>query len=218
MTKDRDESSTREIILNTALTLFAKSGYQDISMREIAAKAGIRASSIYNHFESKMEILDSLITVVQDHIALTIYKPLESDIDSFRKDPEKFLERNYLASYDLFFSTGMAEIMRVILEGQFVSEKIREFLSDALINKPLSNFTAFFERLSREGYQFNFEPAILAEEYLSFGVARYYRHTLCGNFSMLQKKDEVKAYRRHLHFFAAAAGLQNKPNKGNTDD
>jgi AcrR family transcriptional regulator len=51
---------TREKIINTAILLFSDSGYDNVSMRNIAALVGIKAASIYNHFSSKRDILKSM--------------------------------------------------------------------------------------------------------------------------------------------------------------
>lgn len=63
--------NTEEKILNEALELFSNKGFSASSMREIAKNVDIKASSIYNHFKSKEEILLRLInyyTVSQDMI------------------------------------------------------------------------------------------------------------------------------------------------------
>jgi AcrR family transcriptional regulator len=45
-----------------ATELFAKSGYAAVSMREIAAAAGMQAGSLYNHFPTKQDLLCDLLT------------------------------------------------------------------------------------------------------------------------------------------------------------
>ena len=50
------EDSTRQQILDAAYHLFVEKGFQGSSMRDIADKAGIKAASIYNHFEGKEAI------------------------------------------------------------------------------------------------------------------------------------------------------------------
>lgn len=61
-------TGTKEIIFDAASELFAENGYENVSMREIAAKAGIRASSIYNHFRGKEDILDCVYEYFADYI------------------------------------------------------------------------------------------------------------------------------------------------------
>ena len=44
---------TRKLILNSAEEIFLECGYQEASMRKIAAKAGITPGAIYKHFSNK---------------------------------------------------------------------------------------------------------------------------------------------------------------------
>ena len=48
--------STRQAILAAAYSLFVEQGFRASSMRQIAKRAGISLSGIYNHFESKEDI------------------------------------------------------------------------------------------------------------------------------------------------------------------
>jgi AcrR family transcriptional regulator len=50
-------ASTRERILDVALELFARKGYAETSLREVAAELGITKAALYYHFESKQDIL-----------------------------------------------------------------------------------------------------------------------------------------------------------------
>lgn len=51
---------TKELILRSAMDIFLEAGYQDASMRKIAAKAGITAGAIYKHFSSKEEMFEEI--------------------------------------------------------------------------------------------------------------------------------------------------------------
>ena len=52
---------TKERILETALELFAQSGYLGTSMSDIAGELGITKGALYKHYTSKQEILDSIV-------------------------------------------------------------------------------------------------------------------------------------------------------------
>ncbi|MFW9927375.1 MAG: TetR/AcrR family transcriptional regulator [Candidatus Thorarchaeota archaeon] len=54
------EESTRKQILESAYKLFVERGYRGSSMRDIAEDAGIRAASIYNHFNGKESIFEEV--------------------------------------------------------------------------------------------------------------------------------------------------------------
>jgi AcrR family transcriptional regulator len=51
----------KELIMETALELFAENGFHATSISRIAKKAGISKGLTYNYFKSKQEILDELI-------------------------------------------------------------------------------------------------------------------------------------------------------------
>lgn len=53
--------TTKEKILNEALTLFSEKGYSDVFVGDIAAAVGIKAPSLYKHFKGKQEIFDSCV-------------------------------------------------------------------------------------------------------------------------------------------------------------
>lgn len=51
---------TRATILKSAMEVFLETGYQEASMRKIAARAGITAGAIYKHFSGKEEMFDEI--------------------------------------------------------------------------------------------------------------------------------------------------------------
>ena len=53
-------ASQRQIqIIDTAASLIKKNGFENTSMRDLAAALEIEASSLYNHISSKDEIFES---------------------------------------------------------------------------------------------------------------------------------------------------------------
>jgi AcrR family transcriptional regulator len=50
----------RELIVLAAAKLFREKGYSSTGMRDIAAIVGIEAASLYNHIQSKAEILEEI--------------------------------------------------------------------------------------------------------------------------------------------------------------
>ncbi|MBQ0734539.1 TetR/AcrR family transcriptional regulator [Aquimarina celericrescens] len=56
----KPESRKQEII-NAAAILFKEKGYSAVTMRDLAKAMGIKAASLYNHIQSKQEILSTII-------------------------------------------------------------------------------------------------------------------------------------------------------------
>ncbi len=59
---------TRQRILKTALALVDRSGVDALSMRNVAAKLGVEAMSLYNHVASKDALVEGLVELVLEEI------------------------------------------------------------------------------------------------------------------------------------------------------
>ncbi|MFX1559365.1 MAG: TetR/AcrR family transcriptional regulator [Promethearchaeota archaeon] len=70
------EDSTKKQILKSAYQLFVDRGYRGSSMRDIAKHAGIKASSVYNHFENKEQIFEAVF--IEKHPMFRILEILDS--------------------------------------------------------------------------------------------------------------------------------------------
>ncbi|MCZ7531585.1 MAG: TetR/AcrR family transcriptional regulator [Acidimicrobiia bacterium] len=56
------QQTRRELILDAAIRLFRRSGYEATGIDDIGAAAGITGPGVYRHFSSKQEILDECVT------------------------------------------------------------------------------------------------------------------------------------------------------------
>jgi AcrR family transcriptional regulator len=75
-----ESSDRRQEILEIAAGLFAKRGFDDVSVREIADAAGIMGGSLYHHFASKREIYLEVHSAALSHAAEVVraaYEPLQ---------------------------------------------------------------------------------------------------------------------------------------------
>ena len=54
-------SDTKETILQTALRLFARDGYEAVSVSRIAAELGITKGALYKHYRNKRAVFDSIV-------------------------------------------------------------------------------------------------------------------------------------------------------------
>lgn len=61
---DPQIDSRRQNILNQAANLFGQKGYSATSMKDIAEAIGIQTPSLYNHLQSKQEILQVLLLFI----------------------------------------------------------------------------------------------------------------------------------------------------------
>ena len=75
---------TKEKILFNALEMFSQTGYNTVSIRDIAEAVDIKESSIYYHFKNKQDIFDSIVERYENHIKglMDILNTAVIDMDS----------------------------------------------------------------------------------------------------------------------------------------
>ena len=81
-------SSRKEEIRTQAAALFRKKGYSSTSMRDIAEAVGIKAASIYNHIQSKQDLLEDLLLSMAH-----LFTQGMADIQTTSLSPEEKLEK-----------------------------------------------------------------------------------------------------------------------------
>jgi AcrR family transcriptional regulator len=74
----------KELIMETALELFAENGFHATSISQIAKKAGISKGLAYNYFQSKNEILEEILETCSNEI----YENLDINKDGVLTEEE----------------------------------------------------------------------------------------------------------------------------------
>lgn len=78
----------KDEIIKTAAKLFKEKGYSAVTMRDLASAMGIRAASLYNHINSKQEILKIIIISIAEDFTngmKTIINSDETNIGKLKK-------------------------------------------------------------------------------------------------------------------------------------
>ena len=57
----RKKASKKDLIIRKASAMFREKGFPATSMRDLAEGVGLEAASLYNHIQSKSEILQEII-------------------------------------------------------------------------------------------------------------------------------------------------------------
>lgn len=92
---DEIRKQKKQLILDTALELFAENGFHATTMSKVAKKAGVSKGLAYNYFESKQEILDEIIKSGFD----SIYSHFDLNHDGIlsRDEFEHFIRNSFNA-------------------------------------------------------------------------------------------------------------------------
>lgn len=76
-TRSRGNQS-RTGILSAAARLFRQQGYAAVSLRNIAEEAGLKAGSLYHHFESKERIIEEIINTGVQNVFDNVRQAVEA--------------------------------------------------------------------------------------------------------------------------------------------
>ncbi|HNY22587.1 MAG TPA: TetR/AcrR family transcriptional regulator [Treponemataceae bacterium] len=106
-------------IVAAALKLFAESGYHAVSVRDIAREVGIKDASIYSHFASKDEILETIIERFRVTFDSSIPDVAAFD-DIFRVcAPRSFLQKGFSLFQERLKDKTMAQTYFVLIRERF---------------------------------------------------------------------------------------------------
>lgn len=153
-------------ILLISLELFAKKGYAETSIREIAAKANIRESAIYNHFESKKEIMKELIDIYKSSsVGVKIFT---DDLLDEIANPKNFLKSYTFKLIDYWQEKEDSEFFKIIVTEQ--AKNVGDFpvSLNHLLDDTKKIWTFIFTELQKNDLIRKFNPSLAADIFVSY--------------------------------------------------
>ncbi len=144
----------KEEILIVALHLFARDGYEAVSVSQIAGELNMTKGALYRHYKSKRDIFDCIVQRMeqQDGEQATEY-------DMPQEDKEKMPEKYEAVSFDDFveYSKSMFEywteddfassFRKMLTIEQFRSEEMQNLYQQYLVAGPASYVKDLFESI-----------------------------------------------------------------------
>jgi len=141
--------TTREKIIQEALSLFSTHGYEGTTLAHIAGAVGIKKPSLYNHFSSK----DELFFIISKKVMEELTGVMMTSMNAHQKESVK--DRTYFVltdSIDFIFQEqkGVMYKRLMLFPPSTLSEEIRKVsqAGDAKIDQILKNL---YEQGKREG-------------------------------------------------------------------
>jgi AcrR family transcriptional regulator len=110
---------TRQNILASSRRVFARDGYVDARMSDIAAEAKLSNGGLYRYFESKPDVFAALIADLHEEL----YRASGHTASSFERDPLGAL-REANAGYVAHYYENR-DVMRAFIEAAAVHERFR---------------------------------------------------------------------------------------------
>ncbi len=171
-------SDTKELILDCAIDLFAVKGYEAVSVRDIASEVGIKASSLYKHYENKEAILETIFEQFRDLMQATHQYEVDMLTLPQNMSAVDILKVSFFAFKDLVYQPRLLKITRIINLEQGRNPQVRSFFLQEMIDNPIKDLETTFTAMIRAGLLKAVNPAMLAKTYHANIIASYYIHNL----------------------------------------
>lgn len=161
---------TRNKILEASAALFAGKGYDGVSLYDISSAVGIKESSIYNHFKSKADILE---TLYGDFIHRTHeLRPPESEIDKMLMvmQPEEIF-KTVLYSFGSRAGSMLENTSMIINNEKFKSARAADIYFKYVIKEPSEYYERLINKMAEAGMIKPVDAKAFAEQYNYITVA-----------------------------------------------
>ena len=187
--------STKEKILDSALTLFSENGYNGTSVEQIAEMVGIKAPSLYKHFKGKEEILNTLVDVSDNYYDETFGSEnhigrIPDSMDEFVKDTMK---RIRFTMYDPM----ILKMRKLVVQEQFRNERLAQTASKHQLHGIQRMYTRIMKELMDQGKIVKDEPELMAME-LTAPVVLYLAQ---ADRQPETQKKALKSIEKHIRHF-----------------
>lgn len=167
-------TDTKEKILAVALQLFAKDGYEAVSVSKIAEKLGITKGALYKHYENKKDIFNSIVARMSqsDHEIARKYGVPENVFDCAPEQYEKIgLKnlKNFAVSQYRFWTSDefAADYRKMLTLEQYRNPESNKLYQDSLVRGPVLYLKDIFREMIRCGVLKENDPYQLAIEFFS---------------------------------------------------
>ena len=164
----------KEEIIKTAAKLFKEKGYSAVTMRDLAKAMGIKAASLYNHINSKQEILKVIIISLAEEFTEGMQTIKNSNATSIEKLEQVVTLHVTITSQNTY---GMASLNN---DWMHLEENLTYYLSLR------SGYEADFRSILEEGIKRD-EIENINVEVMLFSVLS----TLRSLYLWIPKKEEL---------------------------
>ncbi|MCR5391513.1 MAG: TetR/AcrR family transcriptional regulator [Lachnospiraceae bacterium] len=157
--------SSREKILESALTLFSQKGFDGTSVEEIAAECGMKAPNLYKYFKGKEDIIDGLNDYIENKYQQSMKRGVNNAVWIHNAEELKM----YSLGQIRFTMTDdmMIRVRKMLALEQFRNEFYREKSSFHQVYFLQKQFSEIFKFLIKQGTIEDDDPEMLAIEFFA---------------------------------------------------
>lgn len=165
-------TDTKEKILMTALHLFAKDGYEAVSVSTIAGELGMTKGALYKHYKNKRDIFDSIVERMYqlDAERSRQYEVPEEEYEVTSKAYENVsvdsIKNFAVAQFTFWTEDDFASSFRKMLAlEQYRNAEMAELYSNCITLGPVAYMEDIFREMISKGKLKKADPRQLALEF-----------------------------------------------------
>jgi len=140
--KQTKGEKTKELIFQSALTLFKDKGFYNVTIEDITRHAGIAKGSFYSYFSTKSDIIVQEFWLID-----SFYKSIEEEILSYESASERLFQFTHKQMEYVRDSIGV-DLLKILYANQVSQEG-----SDKVIIDNKRFWHTFVERIMKEGLE-----------------------------------------------------------------
>lgn len=155
-----ENMKTKKRILYIALQLFAKQGFDGVSVRDIAADVGVKESSLYKHYKSKQDIFEAMLFEMDERFKKAMDGLEQASVGdpnaplTVRSAKERIEDLSALCTGVFYYFLNdeyAGSFRRVVTMEQFKNQVAAQMYAEHFFNIPLRLYANVFRIMLKRG-------------------------------------------------------------------
>ena len=202
-------SDTREKILMTALRLFARDGYEAVSVSTIAGELGMTKGALYKHYKNKRDIFDS---IVERMYQIDAQRAEEYEVLKVKYETQPKAYKNQSVEKIMDFTVAQfffwtedefaSDFRKMLTLEQYRNTEMTELYNQCIVEGPVAYMEDLFRELMKEGVFPGENPRQLAVE---FYAPLFLLINMFDNNG--ENEEYVEILRNHIKHFIQSHGV-----------
>lgn len=209
ITRDDGTGNRKQQILNAALNVFTRKGFGEATVPDIAGEAGVAVGTIYNYFESKREILVSLM--INRFFTRELLKMLD---DKAEENEQDFI--NGFFKDRLNWGTQNVDKILLILSEVNRDEEVKDRWVEEILHPVMKKLTEYVKSRMDEGVFKKRDPDMVARSLAGLGMGFIILYSVEGDRSPIKAMypDEIAGKLADLIISGLSGAGGEKPSEG----
>ncbi len=195
----------RQAILNAATQLFLTNNYRSVSMDKIAQAAPVSKATLYNHFDSKNDLLVAVIQGICTSIVQTVTQTL-STTDDIKSNLRKIAS----TLVDVIYSTGGLAIHRLLVAESHEFPELGQMVYDKGVRPTQEQFETYLQQLNDSGHFSIPDPNFAADAFFSLLEGKLHFRCLLGVQPPPNELEKAQLIESAIAFFLQGIGYEER--------